>query len=245
MICNSDNIQLLQELLSTYGIETTGHERRLLLQHLDLVVEKNKVMNLTRIVDPLDAIVRHVVDSLLLVPNVKAAQLPSETSFVDIGTGAGFPGIPLGIVTGYKGLLIDSVGKKANAVEEFIEALGLTDMLAAKSIRVEDLAKKKREQYQLVVARAVADLGVLVEYASPLLSKSGCLIVSKANITDEELERGTATSSLVGLKSVSRETYELPYEMGHREILTFKKISASKIKLPRQVGMAKHKPLVQ
>lgn len=244
MICSKTNLNLLASYLDEYGIETTNEQRHTLLAHLDLVIEKNKVINLTRIVTPEDAIVRHVVDSLLILPSVKACERSSSQSFVDIGTGAGFPGIPLGVVTNHHGLLIDSVGKKVNAVNEFIDQLGLSERLVGQSVRVEDLARSKKASFDLVIARAVADLGVLVEYASPLLKQGGHLVVSKALIGDDEIRRGTETAQLTGMRLVSRETYELPKDSGHREILTFIRKGASQVKLPRQTGMAKHKPLV-
>lgn len=244
MILNEDNLSLLDSYVTSFDIATTPQQRELLLRHLDLVVEKNKVMNLTRIVDEREAIIRHLVDSLLFVPNIESVAKSSEASFVDIGTGAGFPGIPLGIMRPWNGLLIDSVGKKVRAVSEFIDALCLGDTLAAGAVRAEDLARKQKNGFDIVTARAVADLGVLVEYAAPLLRQHGALVVSKAQISDEEIARGDGTAQLVGLKRVSRETYELPEDQGHREILTYQKTSKSKIRLPRTTGMAKNKPLV-
>lgn len=243
MICTQENVEKLGQLLESYGIEADDEQRRLLLTHLDLVVEKNRVMNLTRIVDPDEAIIRHVVDSLLVLPSLQSSMRPGARTFVDIGTGAGFPGIPLGIMTAWHGVLIDSVGKKVGAVAEFIDALGLSGQLETQSVRAEDLAKKKRGAFDVVTARAVADLGILVEYASPLLKKGGLLVVSKARIADDEIERGNKTGELVGLRSVSRETYELPNDQGHREVLVYERKGACKIKLPRPAGMAKHRPL--
>ena len=244
MINNEENRELLDEYLSAFGIHVKTEQMFDLLKHLDLVTEKNRVLNLTRIVDADDAIIRHTVDSLLLLPSVEALHLPSDTSFIDIGTGAGFPGIPIAIATGYQGLLIDSVGKKVRAVQEFIQELGLDKQIAAQNIRAEDLARSSRLSYDFVTARAVADLGVLIEYAAPLLKRQGALVVSKGRIDDYELSRGDKTADIVGLERVSRETYELTHDTGHREILTYKKVRGSKIKLPRQTGMAKHKPLV-
>ena len=243
MINNEDNRGLLDEYLNEYGLHLKTEQMFCLLEHLDLVAEKNKVLNLTRITDAEDAIVRHIVDSLLLLPSIETLNLSREATFVDIGTGAGFPGIPIAIVTEYHGLLIDSVGKKVRAVQEFIQELGLDRQVAAQSIRAEDLARSALRSYDFVTARAVADLGVLIEYAAPLLKRQGALVVSKGRIDDDELRRGDKTADIVGLERVSRETYELPHDTGHREILTYKKIKGSKIKLPRQTGMAKHKPL--
>jgi 16S rRNA (guanine527-N7)-methyltransferase len=243
MIATDSNKTLLQMMLEQYQIETTDEQRELLLRHLDLVVEKNKVMNLTRIVEDREAIVRHVVDSLLLLDAIERYKSSAVVRFLDIGTGAGFPGIPLGIMTEHQGLLIDSVGKKVKSVEEFIDALGLGDRLSARATRAEELAVAQPKSFDVVVARAVADLGVLVEYASPLLRRHGVLVVSKANISEEEMGRGDETGEIVGLERVSRETCELPDEQGHREIITYQKVRTSKVKLPRPVGMAKKKPL--
>lgn len=234
----------LEGALAAYGIASTEEQRGLLLRHLALVSEKNKVINLTRIVDPHDAIIRHVVDSLLLLPSLDNLTLPDEASFVDIGTGAGFPGIPLAIMSSYQGILIDSVGKKVTAVNEFIEELGLTERLQAQAVRAEDLARTSAQSFDFVVARAVAELGVLVEYASPLLKRGGYLVVSKARISDEELSRGDATAKIVGMRRVSRETYELPGDTGHREVLVYVHDRKSSVRLPRKNGDAKHRPLV-
>lgn len=234
----------LDEILRSYEIESTEEQRGLLLRHIALVTEKNKVMNLTRIVDPHDALIRHVVDSLLLLPSLEHLTLSNEASFVDIGTGAGFPGIPLAIMSTYQGTLIDSVGKKITAVNEFIDALGLEDRLTAQAVRAEDLARKSAGAYDFVVARAVAELGVLMEYASPLLNRGGYLVVSKARISDEEISQGDATAKIVGMTRVSRETYELPEDAGHREVLVYIHDKKSKVRLPRKNGDAKHRPLV-
>lgn len=244
MINTSENRALLERYLASYQITSYDKQCQLLLQHLDLVVEKNKVINLTRITEDREAIIRHVVDSLLLLRQVQLVASDSEkTRFVDVGTGGGFPGIPLGVMTSCQGLLIDSVGKKVNAVNEFIDKLGLSTQLSARQVRAEELAKGERSSFDIVTARAVADLGVLVEYASPLLKRGGKLIVSKAQIKDEEIERGSKTAKIVGLSLVSRETFELPEDQGHREILTYVHDRKSSIKLPRATGLAKKKPL--
>lgn len=244
VINTSDNVSELTKFLAPYGIHIDTDQCQQLLTHLDLVIKKNQVMNLTRIVDPNEAIIRHVVDSLLLLPSLYGLLLDMNVRFVDIGTGAGFPGIPLGIMTSWNGVLIDSVAKKVKAVAEFIDDLGIGNQLSAQAIRAEELAKAQRSSFDLVTARAVADLGILVEYATPLLKKGGYLAVSKARIPDDEIERGDKTGELVGMRRVSRETYELPQEQGHREIIVFQRKGSCSVKLPRQVGMAKHKPLV-
>ncbi|WP_322154587.1 16S rRNA (guanine(527)-N(7))-methyltransferase RsmG [Paratractidigestivibacter sp.] len=233
--------QLIEELQSI-GIECSEDQAKAMVRHLELVTEKNKMINLTRIVALRDAVTLHLVDSL--VPLRTKGFGPSEgLRFVDIGTGAGFPGIPLAIMTGMEGVFIDSVGKKVNAVNEFIDDLGLSNCKAM-HIRAEELAIEQSESFDLVVARAVAQSNVLVEYASPLLKKSGYLILEKANIETLELQNLNYASRICGLTRVSRETCELPREMGHREVLIYQKTAKPKIKLPRNNGMAKHHPLI-
>ncbi len=243
MIDTPSNRAYLDECLASYGIRANENQLTRLLTHLDLVVEKNKIINLTRIIDPAEAIIRHTVDSLLLLPTIERLGISTELRFVDIGTGAGFPGIPLTIMTESKGLLIDSVGKKVAAVNEFCKALGLDHLVQGKAIRAEELARSSARSFDIVTARAVAELGVLLEYASPLLKKNGHMVVSKARITEEEIAHGEKVGDIVGLHLVSRETFELPNDQGHREILAYVHDTKSRVKLPRNTGMAKHHPL--
>lgn len=157
-------LDTLIALLAEYGISCDERRASLLVRHLDLVIEKNKVMNLTRIIDASDALVLHIVDSLLPLA-CKDMKLSGSSSFVDMGTGAGFPGIPLGIMTDAHGTLIDSVGKKVSAVNEFIAALGL-DNLVVEHGRLEDLACSLRGTQDYVFARALARTNILIEYAA-------------------------------------------------------------------------------
>lgn len=236
--------QVVDEL-ALYGIECGSSQAQLMVDHLGLVIEKNKVVNLTRITEPSDAVSRHIVDSLLPL----SCQLVSEAlnaskslRFLDMGTGAGFPGIPVAILTGMDALLVDSVGKKVAAVNEFINELDLQNV-SAKHCRVEELAVELPESFDLVFARAVAQSNVLIEYAAPLLKLNGLLVLEKAHVSVEELSAASKAGAVCAMRRVSRETFELPHELGHREILVFKKTGKSKIKLPRAVGMAKKKPL--
>lgn len=211
----------------------------MLLQHLDLVLKKNEVLNLTRITEPNKAIDLHILDSLLIYPRF------SETSgtFIDIGTGAGYPGIPLAIMSGRNGVLMDSVSKKITACEEFIDALGLHKRLECTNERAEAYALTHKKAFGAVVARAVAPLGILIEYASPLLSDHGALIVTKGRLSDEECSQGNKTADICGMEIVSRETIELPSDGGHREILEYRKTKVPKVDLPRPIGEAKKHPL--
>lgn len=233
--------QLVEEL-SIFKIECSEDQADLLIRDLELVIEKNKVLNLTRIVALRDAVTLHLVDSLVPL-GVKDFEPLEGLRFLDIGTGAGFPGIPLAIMTNMSGLFIDSVGKKINAVNEFIDQLGLSNC-SAQAVRAEDLAIKKPSSFDFVTARAVAQSNVIIEYATPLLKFGGRLVLEKANLTDEELQNANYASQVCGLSRVSRETLELPRDLGHREVLIYEKERDSRIKLPRANGTAKNHPLI-
>ncbi|MCH3967433.1 MAG: 16S rRNA (guanine(527)-N(7))-methyltransferase RsmG [Atopobiaceae bacterium] len=229
----------LVEQASSIGIDLTDRECDLLLGHLALMLEKNKVMNLTGIKDSKEAVNLHVIDSLMML---KSFQI-TRGRFVDIGTGGGFPGIPLAIMTGRPGVLMDSVHKKVVACSEFISELGLGNQLDVTSKRAEDYALSHKGEFGVVVARAVAPLGILCEYASPLLMAGGSLLVTKGRLSDDELAQGEQAASICGLEIVSRETSELPDSNAHREIILLKKCRKPSIRLPRQVGEAKKHPL--
>lgn len=127
-------------------------QRELLDKHLELVIEENKVTNLTRIVDWESAQVLHVEDSLAGLPEVEEAL---EGPYLDMGSGAGFPGIPLAIMTGRETLLADSVGKKTHALDSFAAALGIDDIVSTYHGRIEDLALQQPNHFSLVTARAL------------------------------------------------------------------------------------------
>ena len=235
-----EGAELLRTALYKTNITLSDAQVQLLARHLDLVIDKNQTMNLTRIDSVEDAVYLHVVDSLLLMDAVGSAP---AGPFVDVGTGAGFPGIPLVVATGRKALLVDSVGKKAAAVREFVRELGMDGRVEVSNERIEELGRKRRARYAVVTARAVAQTNVLVEYAAPLLAMGGRLVVAKARPTDKEIDAANKAARLCGLRSVSRETLELPDERGHREVLSYERVGNPSIKLPRAVGMAQHHPL--
>ncbi|MBO7674540.1 MAG: 16S rRNA (guanine(527)-N(7))-methyltransferase RsmG [Atopobiaceae bacterium] len=235
-----EGAEFLRTVLSTSNINLSDDATCKLAQHLQLVIDKNRTVNLTRIDGFEDGAYLHVLDSLLLISAF--ADAPAGP-FVDVGTGAGFPGIPLAIATGRKALLVDSVGKKAAAVEEFVQALGLDKQVEVSNARIEELGRLRRGRYAVVTARAVAQTNVLVEYATPLLKKGGRLVVAKARPAEEEIEAAQRAARICGLKYVSRETFELPDDRGHREVLSFERVGNPSVKLPRAVGMAQHHPL--
>lgn len=215
------------------------------VHYLAMVLERNKSLNLTAIRDWDKALVLHLVDSLTLLPEFMAQpQGIKDRMFLDMGCGAGMPGIPLALVCPErKGMLCDSVKKKVAAVESFINELGLDNRLITSAERLEVLGTNRGRSFGCIVARAVASLPVLIEYAAPLLAKQGYLIVSKGVPTPEEMYSGASAAKICGLEIVSERTLDLPRDYGRRTIITLQKASEPSIRLPRAVGAATKQPL--
>ena len=233
---------LARELIgycSQLDLDLDLSDAELCVRHLLMVNQVNQYMNLTRISDIHEALVLHVVDSLSLTRD-----LPIEPErFLDMGTGAGFPGIPFAIYTGCEGVLLDSVGKKINAVDAFIAELGL-DTVAAVHGRCESYASKHASEFDIVFARAVGQMNLIVEYATPFIEEDGYLVMAKANPSDEERRIADKTAELCGLELVGVDEFDLPCELGHRTVYLYQKVSKPRVKLPRAVGLAKKQPLV-
>lgn len=234
----------LFEWSDEYDLSLTADQIQLLLTDLKLMLEKNRVLNLTSIREPFDALVLHTLDSLLfLKPLDKLCNSNRASTLLDMGTGGGFPGIPLACTRPYEVTLLDSVGKKVAACSEFADSLGLSDRISCVHSRLEDFAIDKPHCFNFVVARALSSLDVLIEYATPFLSNKGYLICGKGNPSDAELQNAALSANICGLQLVSRETYELPADYGHREFYIYKIVAASKVMLPRKSGEAKRNPL--
>ncbi len=235
----AESIALLQQECSAMGISVSQDSLHICVRHLGLVIDANKRMNLTRITDIHDALVLHILDSLLLSKYVDSAP---EGPCLDMGTGAGFPGIPLIAATGRSFTMIDSVGKKVDFVNSCLQILDIQDSQAQHG-RLEDLAREYRNQFSCVCARALASLPVLIEYATPFLAPDSLLVITKGNPDNNELSSGAVAARICGLSLIQHDCYELPYGLGHREVFVYRKIGASQVKLPRQAGMAKRRPL--
>ena len=218
------------------SLDSTKQEK--IRAYLELVIEKNKEINLTRIDTEEKGMLLHIEDSLSCLDEFER----QEGEFLDIGTGGGFPGVPLAIASGRTGVLIDSVQKKARAVQEMIEELGLDNQIQALGVRSEELALDVGERFSTVVARAVSSLPVVMELATPLLTPEGELIAlrGKEDEVDETLiER---VSEKLGLRLISKKHIYIS-EIYERTIYVFKKVSQPTIKLPRRNGMAQKRPL--
>lgn len=210
-----------------------------IVRHLELVIEANKKTNLTKIDTPEDGMTLHVEDSL---SGLKELQDAPDGLYGDMGSGAGYPGIPLAIASGRETVLIDARQKKAQVLAEMIKELGLEDQLSTYSGRVELLARTQSKRYAALTARALAKLPVLMELAGPLLRDGGVLICYKAHLDEDELADARRVQDLVGMKLQSDRSFMLNGKF-QRRILTFKREGTPKVKLPRQEGQAQKNPL--
>ena len=184
------------------------------------MLDTNKVMNLTRITDPKEIAEKHLLDCASLL---QAADF-SQKSVVDVGCGAGFPGMPLHILCPSCELtLLDSLGKRIRFLQGCIDAMNLSNIEAVHA-RAEEFAAKHREQYDFAVSRAVAQLNVLAELSLPLVKQGGVFIAMKSKDTDEELERAKKAIRLLGGEIEKIVDYTIPHtEITHRLVVIRKK----------------------
>ena len=208
--------------------------------YFEMLVEKNKVMNLTGITEWDEVLEKHFLDSISLI---RAVELNKELTVMDMGTGAGFPGLPLKIAfPNLKVTLADSLNKRVLFLQEVIDALGLTGIEAIHG-RAEDLArdKKYREQFDLSVSRAVANLSTLSEYCLPFVKIGGQFISYKSGECDEEVAASKSAVFLLGGKISSVVKFELG-ESG-RSFIVIDKVKGTSKEYPRKAGTPSKKPL--
>ena len=232
------------EILAARGAEAqlsfTEEQLAQFTRYYELLVETNKVMNLTAITEPEEVAVKHMVDSLLAYEDGMQGK-----TLVDVGTGAGFPGVPLKIYCpSLKVTLVDSLGKRLRFLQQVIGELGLKG-IRCEHLRAEDAgrSKKHREQYDYVTARAVARLSVLSEYCLPLAKKGGQFIALKGSRFAEEIEEGEAAVKILGGKIISAEPVKLPGLDDGRAIIKIAKMKATPAQYPRKAGTPEKQPL--
>jgi len=208
-----------------------------MVRHLDLLRAANERFNLTAIKDE-DWLWAHVLDSLSCVPEVEASL---EGPLADLGSGGGFPGVPVALATGRDVTLVESVKKKAAFLADVVAALSLPGRVAA--VRAEELALSEGGAFSVVTARALSALASLVELGSPLLKRGGRLICLKGDPRAEELESGAAAARLCGMSYSGSRAVAIPGSDATRTIVVYERTGPAKIHLPRRTGMAQRQPL--
>ena len=224
--------------LKDLGIDITEEKLNKLDKYYDLLIEWNNKINLTRITDKDEVYLKHFYDSLTLI---KAVKLNNQT-LLDVGTGAGFPGLVLKIVfPNLKVTLVDSLNKRIIFLKSVIEKLNLKGINAIHE-RIEDYAKTSRESFDIVTSRAVASLPVLSEMCIPLVCEKGLFIPMKADAKGEIKSSQNAIKTLGG---VLRDTilFKLPKDAGERTLIIIEKINKTSVKYPRKFSEIKKKPL--
>lgn len=206
-------------------------------EYLNKVLEINQHLNLTRVTDYDQALLLHLEDSLSVLEEINKAP---EGLYGDLGSGGGFPGVPLAMVTQRPTILIDSVKKKIKAIENILDVVYQSDLITTYAGRIEELALEKPEIFSVLTARALTNLPSLLELASPLLKQGGQLIALKSK--EESEFENQALEKKLGMKKVSKRDYYLSDGETFRTVYVFEKVSKPEVKLPRRVGMAQKKP---
>ncbi|MBE6820461.1 MAG: 16S rRNA (guanine(527)-N(7))-methyltransferase RsmG [Ruminococcaceae bacterium] len=234
------NSSLLISDAERLGISLTDEQLSRFETLSDLLVEQNKTMNLTAITDPDGIAVKHFADSISVLT---AAELPQGAKVLDVGTGAGFPGIPLLIMRPDLDLtMIDSTAKKLKYVENTVNELGL--MATTLHTRAEEAGQSKeyREKFDFVCSRAVAALNVLCEYCLPFVRQNGLFIAMKGAKAQEEIDGAKSAIKLLGGKIIAEKSFSLS-DGGERTLVVIKKISQIPPKYPRPSAQIAKKPL--
>ena len=203
------------------------------------LIEVNSYMNLTRIVEHDDVYIKHFLDSLSILKFIK----DEKYSLCDVGSGAGFPSIPLAITNDKANFtIIDSLGKRINFIKELVSNLNLNNV-EAYHFRAEDYAKDHKETFDYVTARAVARLNVLIELCLPLVKKDGYMISMKGDLKDDEIEEAKKGITLLGGKIENIISFNLPIVDEKRSLIIIKKVGNTPKGYPREFKKIKDKPL--
>lgn len=242
-------VEILKVGAGKMGIEISNEEAEKFISYKDILLEWNKKMNLTAITEDREIIVKHFLDSLSCIQDkylpIQLKNSQDRVRLIDVGTGAGFPGIPLKIVLPNIELtLLDSLKKRIGFLQELSKELRL-DGVEFIHGRAEDLGKNKnyREKYDYAVSRAVASLNVLVEYCMPFVKVGGYFICQKGPNLEEEIREAERAIKLLGGEIVDQIKADIPFSDRDHNILLIKKIKQSPSKYPRKAGRPTKDPI--
>ena len=232
--------QIMTENLKPLNIELSDMQIEQFYNYMNILIEWNKIMNLTGITEPKEVITKHFIDSLTVLNKID-----KQSKLIDVGTGAGFPGIPIKIAfPEIEVVLLDSLNKRIKFLNKVIEKLQLDNIKTIHG-RAEDYGKDKnyREKYDIAIARAVAPLNILLEYLMPFVKVGGkCICMKGSNVEEEIKNSGNAVKVLGGEKVVKEEFY-IPNTDIKRSIIEIKKSKNTSNVYPRKSGTPTKAPL--
>ena len=234
--------EIFESKLNELGITLTDNQKEQFVKFYELLVEWNKVMNLTGITEYEEVNEKHFVDSLSIV---KAIDINKVETVIDVGTGAGFPGIPLKIAFPHLNVvLLDSLNKRIKFLNAVIDELGLQGIETIHG-RAEDFAKQTdyREQFDLCVSRAVANLATLSEYCIPYVKKEGLFVPYKSGEIEDELEQSKKAVYVLGGKIQDVVKFQLPGSEIGRSFVIINKLQNTAKKYPRKAGLPSKEPI--
>ncbi|WP_250675176.1 16S rRNA (guanine(527)-N(7))-methyltransferase RsmG [Paraclostridium ghonii] len=236
------NADILKQGIEELGLKCSDETINKFRKYREILVEWNQKMNLTGIEEEKEVYIKHFLDSVAVV---KEGYIKDGMSIIDVGTGAGFPGLPLRIcLENSKVTLLDSLNKRINFLSEVCKNIDIDDVELIHG-RAEDFGKdgNYREQYDIATARAVAGLPILMEFCAPFIKVGGYFVCLKGPNADTELEESKKAMELLGLDFVEKIDVELPeIELKHN-IVVFKKINNTPAKYPRKAGKPVKSPI--
>lgn len=224
------------------GITLTDRQKEQFDRYYEMLIEWNSVMNLTGITEYDEVILKHFIDSLTVV---RVTDMSKVSSMIDVGTGAGFPGIPIKIAFPHIRLvLLDSLNKRLKFLNAVIEELGLESVETLHG-RAEDHARKNglREQFDLCASRAVANLSTLSEYCIPFVKKGGVFISYKSGTSDEEIDQASNAIEILGGKIERTDKFTLAGTDMRRSLVQIEKVKNTPGRYPRKAGVPAKEPL--
>ena len=236
------NRDILKNGLKNLGISVDDKMLNDFNIYREILVDWNQKMNLTGIEDEKEVYIKHFLDSVSAVTN---GYIKDGVSIIDVGTGAGFPGLPLRIcLRNIELTLLDSLNKRLKFLNNVIDELGLESIETVHG-RAEDIARKEefREQYDLCVSRAVANLSTLSEYCIPFIAKNGKFISYKSSISSEEIQNAKSAIKILGGTIVEEKTVHLPCSDMDRTFVVVNKTNNTGKKYPRKAGTPSKEPL--
>ena len=234
--------QELRQAAESYGLPLTEEQLSRFERYYELLIEWNQKMNLTAITEPREVAVKHMIDSFSAWDD---SLFSPEASLVDVGTGAGFPGIPLKILyPGLKLTLLDSLNKRIRYLQTVVEELGLTDVRCIHA-RAEEAARQKeyREQFDIAVSRAVARLPILAEYCLPFVKKGGIFAALKGMQYEQEAQEARKALWMLGGQLAAVHPVQLPGLEDKRAVIYVRKTGKTPAAYPRKAGTPEKNPL--